>query len=57
MAVAHGKVSIYNFSNLNKIMDIPVMELNSVMDVRFNEPGTRLIAGQHDGKVFKIDLT
>ena len=54
LAVAHANgVSIYDFSNLMKIMEI---ELNQVMDVRFNESGTKLIVGQYDGKVFKIDL-
>ena len=54
LAISHQKgVSIYDFQNLMKIMEI---ELNQVMDVRFNESGTKLIVGQYDGKVFKIDL-
>ena len=55
LAVAHGKgVSIYDFPKLKKIMEV---ELTEVADVRFNEPGTRLIVGQNDGKIFKIDLS
>ena len=33
------------------------IELEVATDVRFNEPGTRLIVSQYDGKIFKIDLT
>ena len=54
LAVAHYKgVSIYNFSSLVRIYKI---ELEDVADVRFNEPGTRLIVGQKNGQVSKIDL-
>ena len=55
LAVAHVKgVSIYNFSSRSKLMEI---ELDTASDVRFNESGTRLIVSQHDGKIFKIDLS
>ena len=54
LAVAHEKgVSIWNFLSLSKIKEI---ELNAVMDVRFNESGTKLIVGQYNGQVSKIDL-
>lgn len=54
LAVAHEKgVSIWNFSSFSQIMEI---ELESVSDVRFNEPGTKLIFGQYNGNVWKIDL-
>ena len=55
LAVAHEKgVSIWNFSSLSKITEV---ELNAVMDARFNESGTTLIVGQYNGQVSKIDLT
>lgn len=54
LAVAHDEgVSIWNFSNLVKISET---ELKSVFDVRFNKAGTRLIVGQKDGQISKIDL-
>ena len=54
LAVAHLKgVEIWDFSSLVKLTEI---ELKSVNDVRFNEPGTKLIVGQSDGHIFKIDL-
>ena len=66
LAVAHDLgVSIWDFSRLRSFdgkdfsVQISIMEittLEKVMDVRFSESGTRLIVGQHDGKVFKIDL-
>ena len=55
LAVAHRNgVSIYKFSSRIKLMEI---ELEEATDVRFNEPGKRLIASQYDGKIFKIDLS
>ena len=66
LAVAHDfGVSIWDFSRLRSFdgkdfsVQIPIMEiptLKKVMDVRFSESGTRLIVGQHDGKVFKVNL-
>ena len=65
LAVAHYHgVSIWDFSSLKSFDGLdysvrsPIMDikLQDVMDVRFNEPGTRLIVGQYDGKVFKVDL-
>ena len=54
LAVAHGTgVSIWNFSSLNKIIE---MELDNASDVRFDETGTQLIIGQYDGQVTKMDL-
>ena len=54
LAVAHQHgVSIYNFSSLSKLTEI---QLFKVMDVRFNEPGTMLIVGQHDGQLTIIKL-
>ena len=58
LAVAHYQgVSIYNFSSLDKIAEKKPATPNSyVSDVRFNEPGTKLIIGQYNGQVSKIDL-
>ena len=54
LAVAHYiGVSIWDFQNLAQISEI---ELDRVMDVRFNEQGTRLIAGQKNGQIYKIDV-
>ena len=54
LAVAHQYgVWIWNFSTLDKIMEI---EVEYISDVRFNELGARLIVGHYDGQVSKIDL-
>ena len=54
LAVAHTEgVSIWDFSNIIQIMEV---ELESVSDVRFNDPGTTLIVGQFNGQVSKIGL-
>ena len=54
LAVADAtEVSIWDFSNLVKIKSI---ELSETYDVRFNEPGNKLIIGQNDGQVSIIDL-
>ena len=33
------------------------IELKSVSDVRFNEPGTKLIFGQFNGNVWEVDFS
>ena len=54
LAIAHDEgVSIWDYSKRNKIMEI---ELHQVNDVRFNEAGTKLIVGQFNGQVSRIDL-
>ena len=52
--------SIYNFSTRVKIMEkqlnVPNVDANFISDVRFNESGTKLIVGQHNGQLYRIDL-
>ena len=54
LAVAHaGGVTIWDFTHILRIMEI---ELETILDVRFNEHGTTLILGHYDGEISRIDL-
>ena len=54
VAVAQGNgVSIWNFSTLNKIMQL---ELYDISDIRFDDSGLQLIIGKFDGQITKMDL-
>ena len=54
LAVAHNSgVSIWDFSSRTKLTEI---NFNDVVDVRFNEDGTKLIVGQYDGQVSLVGM-
>ena len=47
-------VVLWDFKNATKIKEFKLGA--KIADVRFNQDGTRLVAGLHEGEVFKIDL-
>lgn len=54
LAVAYQKgVLIWNFSNYTLIKEI---QIGPVYDAKFNDLGTKVIFGEYDGELYKVDL-
>ena len=55
LAIASGhELVLVDISKTTKIKEFKLG--TGILDVRFNQSGTRLIVGLHEGEVFKIDL-